>query len=129
MDIVLIDESYSTIDYVLGRYTFAHVIIPEECISEFENWLKKNVDNDKLRFLLKGKLHFSELTTAQEDFLIEKICKMPLTCKLYITYFNTLSSDDYKNIKLDLLIRSIKHHQLNKPNSKYIVEKATSIKL
>jgi len=124
-NLVLIDESYKNIDLIISRYVFGHVIIPEKNIKEFEIWIKNNIENDKLRFSNKEKMHFSELTTTQQDVLVEKISKMPITCKLYITYINNYSSIKQKLLQLDLLINSIRHHQNNKPNSKYLIEESS----
>lgn len=128
-DLVLVDESYKETDYVIARYMFGHVIISEKEISNFEEWLTESIDKDKLRFTIRGKMHFSDLTYAQKDILVEKISKIPLTFKVYVTYINRFAEIiDRKKMKSELLSYSIRHQELNAPNSKYIIEEASEYK-
>ena len=120
---VLIDESYRDLDQVCRRYIVGHVIISDEAIKEFEDWFNKNVVGDSVRFQLETKFHFTSLSTAQRDTVVEHICKLPITFKVYTSY--TLKSSSSSTLKAELLKESIEHHEMNSPKSSYVVEHAS----
>jgi len=122
--LVLIDESYKNLDKITTRYSIGHAILNEGIALEFHEWVAGVVESDHLRFDATRKLHFTELSPAQRDRLVEKICKLPITFKVYVTYVNRAASSS-TNTKLDLLAGSVRHHERNKPRSKYIVEDAS----
>lgn len=126
--LVLIDESIKEVDKACTRYAFGHVIIDSDTASDFEQWLADNVESDTLRFSLKGKLHFTELSPAQRHILVEKISKLPITFKVYVTYVSRNALPDVSATKKGLLTRSMLHHEKNKPNSEYIVEQSDEYK-
>lgn len=123
-NIVLIDESIKAMDKACVRYVYGHVITNQEVIDEFEIWVRENVEYDTLRFSLTDKMHFTSLSQIQRNILVEKISKLPITFKVYVTYVNKAAIRDATELKIGLLGNSIHHHEQNKPNSKYIVEQA-----
>lgn len=121
---ILIDESEKQIDQVCTRYSYGHTMIDEETIKEFEDWVIQEVEGDKLRFSLNSKLHFTSLSPAQKTILIEKISKLPITFKIYVSYRNTVGCN-LDAIKYDLLKKSILHHASIQPEIPFKIEKAT----
>lgn len=120
---ILIDESIKQIDQVCTRYAYGHVQINQQTIDDFDRWAKENVLQDNLRFDMKAKLHFTSLSTSQKSFLVEKISKLPISFKVYVSYVNSIaeSGDD---TKYNLLKRSILHHSTLQPKSSFGIEKA-----
>jgi hypothetical protein len=121
---VLIDESAKQIDQVCMRFSYGHTLMEPRTIKEFEDWVTQEIESDKLRFNLSSKLHFTSLSTSQKTILVEKISKLPITFKVYITYSNTINAN-LGAIKYELLKKSILHHASIQPGMSFKIEDST----
>ncbi len=103
------DERVEPIDQKALKVTICCVEVDDTDIHKELDPLKESIINDEIRFPREGnKLHFSKLNDPQQSEIVEELCKMPVSVKVY-TYY--LIGYTEKEAKIKAMTETVSHIQ------------------
>ena len=91
--IILIDENVKRIDKKVMRVSVCCVEVDNENILDDIRGYVNSIKDDRIRFGSVDKIHFSSMSEAQRQSVIEYISKINITAKIFIMILvNTMLS-------------------------------------
>lgn len=107
--IILIDENVKRIDKKVMRVSVCCVEVDNENILDDIRGYVNSIKDDRIRFGSVDKIHFSSMSEAQRQSVIEYISKINITAKIFIYYYDDISEHDAKLQSAEDAVLSIKH--------------------
>lgn len=123
--IIYADESYKELDYLTSRVVFCYTEFDSQAsVDKAKEVVREKILLDKIRYSVKGKVHYSSFTPAQKSSACDTISKLEFRNKLFVRYHHDVGSGrneaDYKRQLLRSSLSFMLDKQVSSEDSIYI---------